>query len=90
MIAKKNALLESKSVWDVIAPTVKPVPFAAWYALAGLAEIVPRPPFTRNQVELLQVDTTASNQPGFRELGISPRSLEEELQTMLGPSAGAL
>ena len=53
-------------------------------ALAGLAEFMPHPPLTRNQVELMQIDTTASeNLPGFRELGISPRSLEEELKAML-------
>jgi hypothetical protein len=53
-------------------------------AVAGLAEILPQPPLTRNQVELMQIDTTASeNRPGFRALGISPRSLEEELEAML-------
>ena len=31
----------------------------------------------------MQIDTTASdNLPGFRELGISPRSLEDELEAM--------
>jgi hypothetical protein len=35
----------------------------------------------------MQIDTTASNQPGFRELGISPHSLEAELQAMLTQSA---
>ena len=59
-------------------------PFALWDAVAGLAENLPRPPLTRNQVELMQIDTTASdNLSGFRELGISPRSLEEELGVML-------
>src|SRR3984885_525885 len=63
------------------------VPFVFWGALAGLAEILPQPPLTRNQVELMQIDTTASdNLPGFRELGISPRSLEEELEAMLKQS----
>ena len=53
-------------------------------AVAGLAEILPQPPLTRNQVELMQIDTTASeNRPGFRALGISPRSLEEELEAIL-------
>ena len=38
-------------------------------------------------VELMQIDTTASeNRPGFRALGISPRSLEEELEAMLKQS----
>jgi hypothetical protein len=32
----------------------------------------------------MQIDTTASeNRPGFRALGISPRSLEEELEVTL-------
>jgi hypothetical protein len=39
---------------------------------------------TRNQVELMQIDSTASdNLPGFRVLGISPRTLEAELDAML-------
>jgi hypothetical protein len=32
----------------------------------------------------MQIDTTASDsRPGFGQLGISPRSLEEELKAML-------
>ena len=61
--------------------------FALWDAVAGLTEILPHPPLTRNQVELMQIDTTASDDlPGLRELGISPRSLEEELEAMLKQS----
>jgi hypothetical protein len=60
------------------------MPFAFWNALAGVAEMLPRPPLSRNQVELMQIDTTASERlPGFRALGISPRSLEDELKAML-------
>ncbi len=67
-----------------LRPVLIRVPFAFWGALAGLAEFMPHPPLTRNQVELMQIDTTASeNLPGFGELGISPRSLEEELKVML-------
>ena len=70
-----------------LRPVLMRTPFAFWDAVAGLAEILPRPPLTRNQVELMQIDTTASdNLPGFRELGISPRSLEEELEAMLKQS----
>jgi hypothetical protein len=59
-------------------------PFAVWKAMAGLAEMLPQPPLTRNQVELMQIDTTASERlPGLRALGISPRSLEDELETIL-------
>ena len=54
-----------------------PVPFFLWTALARLAELLPRPPLTRNQVELMEVDTVASpNVPGFDQLGIAPRSIE--------------
>src|ERR1700758_4447044 len=67
-----------------LRPVLMRMPFAFWGAVAGLAEILPQPPLTRNQVELMQIDTTASeNRPGFRALGISPRSLEEELEAML-------
>jgi uncharacterized protein YbjT (DUF2867 family) len=67
-----------------LRPVLVRIPFAFWDALAGLAEILPHPPLTRNQVELMQIDTTASDsRPGFDQLGISPRSLEEELKAML-------
>ena len=70
-----------------LRPVLVRVPFAFWDAVAGLAQILPRPPLTRNQIELMQIDTTASdNLPGFRELGISPRSLEDELEAMLKQS----
>jgi uncharacterized protein YbjT (DUF2867 family) len=67
-----------------LRPVLMRVPFAFWHPLAGLAEMLPRPPLTRNQVELMQIDTTASERlPGFRALGISPRSLEDELEAIL-------
>jgi uncharacterized protein YbjT (DUF2867 family) len=67
-----------------LRPVLLRIPFAFWDAVAGLAEVLPRPPFTRNQVELMQIDTTASDSlPGFGTLGISPRSLEDELKAML-------
>jgi uncharacterized protein YbjT (DUF2867 family) len=70
-----------------LRPVLTRIPFALWDALAGLAETLPQPPLTRNQVELMQIDTTASERlPGFRSLGISPRSLEHELEAMLGQS----
>src|SRR5262245_55843291 len=35
-------------------PTMIPLPFAAWHLLAWFAEMLPSPPITRNQVELMQ------------------------------------
>ena len=68
-----------------LRPVLWRMPFALWHALAGVAEILPRPPLTRNQVELMRIDTTASdNLRGL--LSISLRSLEEELQKMLKQS----
>jgi uncharacterized protein YbjT (DUF2867 family) len=70
-----------------LRPVLMRMPFALWDAVAGVAEILPHAPLTRNQVELMQIDTTASdNLPGFHALGISPRSLEEELEAMLKQS----
>jgi uncharacterized protein YbjT (DUF2867 family) len=67
-----------------LRPMLVRMPFAVWDGVAGLAEILPHPPLTRNQVDLMQIDTTASDsRPGFGQLGISPRSLEEELKGML-------
>jgi NADH dehydrogenase len=67
-----------------LAPILIPIPFAVWHALAWAFEILPGPPLTRNQVELMQTDTVSSPEmPGFVELGISPHSVEAILQTML-------
>ena len=67
-----------------LRPVLVRMPFAFWDAAAGLAKMLPHPPLTRNQVELMRIDTTASDsRPGFGLLGISPRSLEEELKAML-------
>ena len=57
-----------------LRPVLLPFPFAGWHLLARVAEVLPRPPVTRNQVELMEVDTvTSASMPGLRELGITPR-----------------
>jgi NADH dehydrogenase len=67
-----------------LKPKLIPIPFVAWQVLAWLAEMLPSPPITRNQVELMQIDNVASPEmPGFRELGISPLSIEEVLPEIL-------
>ena len=72
-----------------LAPRLIPVPFAAWHALAWASEMLGSPFLTRNQVELMQIDTVASpDMPGFAELGISPRSVEATLQKILSNSEG--
>jgi uncharacterized protein YbjT (DUF2867 family) len=70
-----------------LRPVLMRMPFALWDVLAGLAEMLPQPPLTRDQVKLMQIDTTASDTlPGFRALGISTRSVEDELEAMLRQS----
>ncbi|MEH2476681.1 uncharacterized protein YbjT (DUF2867 family) [Nitrobacteraceae bacterium AZCC 2146] len=67
-----------------LAPLLIPVPFAVWHALSWAFEILPDPLLTRNQVELMQIDTVSSPEmAGFGELGISPHSVEAILQRML-------
>lgn len=70
-------------------PMLIPVPFAAWHLAGWVAELFPRPPITRNQVELMQIDNIASvGMPGFSELGIPPQSVEQIMPTMLREPIG--
>jgi len=67
-----------------IAPHLIPIPFAVWHALAWASEMLPNPRLTRNQVELMQIDTACSPElPGFSELQISPHPVEAILERML-------
>jgi uncharacterized protein YbjT (DUF2867 family) len=83
-----------RSLLEVIArhlrrkPLLVPTPFGLWHALASVAEMLPQPPITRNQVELMQIDSVMSpGAPGFAELRISPTSLEDVLPEIVGQSA---
>lgn len=65
-------------------PVFIPLPFTAWHALAGVSQILPNSPLTRNQVELMEIDSVVRNDvPGFDHLSIAPRSIEEILPTIL-------
>jgi hypothetical protein len=46
-----------------LRPVLMRMPFAFWGALAGLAEILPHPPLTRNQVELMQIVGSCNARP---------------------------
>ncbi|TIP70779.1 MAG: complex I NDUFA9 subunit family protein [Mesorhizobium sp.] len=60
-----------------------PVPFAAWDALAGVSELLPAAPITRNQVDLMRHDNVAATDaPGLKELDIEPRGIEEVIRLM--------
>jgi NADH dehydrogenase len=64
-----------------------PLPFALADVQARLFELLPSPPLTTGQVDLLKADTVASGAlPGFRELNIQPKAVEEVVPTYIGRS----
>jgi NADH dehydrogenase len=64
-----------------------PVPFAVAELQARLFELLPSPPLTTAQVDLLKADNVASGTlPGLRELNIQPAAVEEVVPTHLSPS----
>ncbi len=64
-----------------------PVPFALAEVQARLFELLPSPPLTTGQVDLLKADSVASGAlPGFRELDIQPKAVEEVVPTYIGRS----
>ena len=67
-----------------IKAVLLPFPFIAWHATARIGEMLPDPPITRNQVELMQVaNVSSTDQPGLTDLGIVPRAIEEEVRSMI-------
>jgi NADH dehydrogenase len=57
-----------------------PIPFAMAEMQAGLLELLPNPPLTRDQVRLLKTDKVASGaESALGDLGVQPRPLEEFL-----------
>ncbi len=62
-----------------------PIPFALAELQARLLELLPSPPLTTSQVDLLKADTVASGtMPGLRELDIRPKTVEEVVPTYIG------
>jgi NADH dehydrogenase len=57
-----------------------PIPFALAEMQAGLLELLPNPPLTRDQVRLLKSDKVVSGmEPTLGDLGVQPWPLEEFL-----------
>jgi len=62
-----------------------PVPFAVAEVQARLFELLPNPPLTTGQIDLLKVDNVASGTlPGLSELDIAPKTVEDIVPTYLG------
>jgi uncharacterized protein YbjT (DUF2867 family) len=63
-----------------VDPVLLPVPFGVWDALALLSARLPNAPITSSQVGLMRLDNVVSGKlPGFEELRMKPRSLEDAL-----------
>ena len=61
-------------------PLLLPFPFALWRGVGYVSKILPNPPITASQIELMQMDNIASpSAPGFDALGLSPRAIDEIL-----------
>jgi NADH dehydrogenase len=62
-----------------------PVPLSVAAIQARLFELLPNPPLTSGQVDLLRTDNLANETlPGFRDLDIRPQALEDIVPTYIG------
>jgi len=62
-----------------------PVPFAVAELQARLFELLPNPPLSIGQVDLLKADNVASGMlPGLQELNIQPKEIKEVVPAYLG------
>ncbi len=65
-----------------------PIPFAVAEVQARLFELLPNPPLTTSQVDLLKTDNVVSGAlPDVQELGIQPKTVEEVIPNYIGPRA---
>jgi len=62
-----------------------PFPLFAWDAIATAAALLPSPPLTPDQVELMRADNVAATEGvgTFVDLGISPGAVDELLDRCL-------
>jgi uncharacterized protein YbjT (DUF2867 family) len=76
-----EVLLETMSIRRVLMP----LPFSIAEIEGSMLQFLPKPPLTRDQVELLKSDNVAGGQqPGLAELGIEATPLEKVLPSYLG------
>jgi len=79
-----RALLRALAAAASNRPLLLPLPFSLWHAIGYVAEFLPSPPITRNQVELMESDSVATpGAPGFGVLQIAPRFIEDTLPEVL-------
>jgi uncharacterized protein YbjT (DUF2867 family) len=79
-----RALLRALALAAGTRPLLLPFPFALWHAIGYVAEFLPRPPITRNQVDLMETDSIATaGASGFEVLQIVPKAIEDMLSEVL-------
>ncbi|MGD8478029.1 MAG: complex I NDUFA9 subunit family protein [Burkholderiales bacterium] len=62
-----------------------PIPFAVWKLGAAALSLLPNPPLTGDQIELLEKDNVvAPGASGFGMLGLKPRRFDEAVADLLG------
>jgi hypothetical protein len=82
--AAGEALLKEVSDRLGKRPLLLPMPFTLWHAMARIAEWLPAAPLSRNKVELMEMDSTASAaMPWSRGPCIGPVSIEHMLGQIL-------
>jgi NADH dehydrogenase len=66
-----------------VRPRLLPLPYGIWFGLARTLDVLPSPPVTRSQIELMLVDTVASGSPPvLQALGISPHDVRSAVRTI--------
>jgi hypothetical protein len=66
-----------------------PLPFSLWHLIGYVSEVLPDPPITRNQIELMEQDNVPDpTVPGFEALQILPRALENILSEYVTAGQG--
>jgi len=66
-----------------------PLPFALWRTVGCAGKVLPNPPITTSQIELMEIDNIASPAtPGFDALGIAPQAIEGILPQILKEAIG--
>lgn len=76
-----NAVLQQRGRRRILMP----IPFSIWRGIARASALLPSPPVTVDQLALLSMDNVVGGEvPTFRDLGITPRGLIEQLPVCLG------
>ncbi|HEX2885953.1 complex I NDUFA9 subunit family protein [Vineibacter terrae] len=74
-------------------PLLLPLSYRLWFGLARASALLPNPPLSRSQIELVQIDTVAaSGMPTLEAFDIAPLGIRETVREIVRhvPRAGGL